>query len=467
MKFPFGTGNDSVGQPTWALDRTPPVRVMLIDDDDDEAALIRSQLARVEDVNYELDWVATYAEGLASIERHEHDAYLVDQQLGGRTGTELIGEARGTGSLAALIMMTGQRERATDMAAMSAGATDYLMKGRTDTALLDRTLRYAIAQAAALAAVARSRNQIAGLEELGGLLVDNGPEPEVMARIVDLIVERFGLPRVAIYLADGDELELAGQRGHPHALKRLSRADTMVERVARARQPVFVPSFTHDGEQAGAGRGVATELSVPLLVDGELAGLLNVASLIVAPIGEADYAAIRLVGERLAAALSLVHERASAGAKLARARRESATSQTLMDGAASVYRHSMLEPLLDVAIAAADAKGTRKPGLLLVGRNDTAADSMDRLELLARAAFADRPLVRGANGELGVLMLGVGVAVARSETRHFVDAAMAVGLDVWCGYTTATGRSTAAELSGAAELALARAQVLVAGTIVG
>jgi CheY-like chemotaxis protein/GAF domain-containing protein len=451
----------------WALDRTPSVRVLLIDDDDDDAALIRSQLSRVEDVNYELDWVATYAEGLASIERHEHDAYLVDQQLGGRTGTELVREARGTGSLAALIMMTGQRERATDMAAMSAGATDYLMKGRTDTALLDRTLRYAIAQAGALAAVARSRNQIAGLEELGGLLVDNGPEPEVMARIVDLIVDRFGLPRVAIYLADGDQLELAGQRGHPHALKRLSRADTMVERVARARQPVFVPSFTHDGEQAGAGRGVATELSVPLLVDGELAGLLNVASLIVAPIGEADYAAIRLVGERLAAALSLVHERASAGAKLARARRESATSETLIDGAASVYRHSMLEPLLDVAIAAADAKGTRKPGLLLVGRNDTAADSMDRLELLARAAFADRPLVRGANGELGVLMLGIGVAVARSETHHFVDAAMAVGLDVWCGYTTATGRSTAAELSGAAELALARAQVLVAGTIVG
>jgi CheY-like chemotaxis protein len=467
MKFPFGTGNDSVGQPTWALDRTPPVRVMLIDDDDDEAALIRSQLARVEDVNYELDWVATYAEGLASIERHEHDAYLVDQQLGEQTGTELVREARGTGSLAALIMMTGQRERATDMAAMSAGATDYLMKGRTDTALLDRTLRYAIAQAAALTAVARSRNQIAGLEELGGLLVDNGPRPEVMARIVDLIVERFALPRVAIYLADGDELALAGQRGHPYALQRLSRADTMVERVARARQPVFVPSFTHDGGQAGAGRGVATELSVPLLVDGELAGLLNVASLIVAPIGEADYAAIRLVGERLTAALSLVHERATAEVKLARARRESSTSGTLMDGEASVYRHSMLEPLLDVAIAAADSKGTRKPGLLLVGRNDTTADSMDRLELIAREAFAGRPLVHGGNGELAVLMLGIGVAVARSETRHFVDAAMAAGLDVWCGYATATGRSTAAELSGAAELSLARAQVLVAGTIVG
>ena len=166
-------------------------------------------------------------------------------------------------------------------------------------------------------------------------------------------------------------------------------------------------------------------------------------------------------------ALSLVHERATAEVKLARARRESSPSQTLIDGEAAVYRHSMLEPLLDAAIAAAGSKGTRKPGMLLVARNDTTADSMDRLELHARAAFADRPLVRGRDGELAVLMLGVGVAVARSESRQFVDAAMADALDVWCGYATSTGRSTAAELSSAAKLSLARAQVLAAGTIVG
>ena len=465
MRLPFGS-NDSVGQPTWAIDQTPPVRVLLIDDDDDEATLIRSQLARVEDVNYELDWVATYAEGLASIEHGDHDAYLVDERLGGRTGTELVREARGSGSLAALIMMTGQRDRATDMAAMSAGATDYLMKGRTDTALLDRSLRYAIAHAGALTAIARSRNQIAGLEELGELLVDNGPRPEVMARIADLISERFSLPRVAIYLADGDSLVLAAQRGHPYAIKTLSRADTMVERVAHARQPVFVPSFSHDGGQAGAGRGVATELSVPLLVGGELAGLLSVASLIVAPIGEADYAVIRLVGERLSAALDLVQERASTEARLHRARHESG-SQTLVDGEASVYRHHLLMPLLGAAIAAAGSNGTRKPGMLLVAGSDSTPDAMDRLAGHARTVFADRPLVRGPLGELAVLMLGVGIAVGRSETRRFVDAATADGLEVWCGYATSSGRSTAVELTAAASLSLSRAQALEPGTIVG
>ncbi|MEA2518065.1 MAG: hypothetical protein QOF49_145 [Chloroflexota bacterium] len=473
MRFPFGIGKDTVGQPTWAGGRTPPVRVLLIDDDDDEAALMRSQLARVADTTYELDWVATYAEGLASIEREEHDAYLVDQQLGGRSGMELVREARGNGSLAALIMWTGELERATDMAAMSAGATEYLMKGRTETALLDRTLRYAISHASAVAAVARSRDQIAGLEELAGLLTDHGPRPDVMARIVDLIVERFGLPRVSIYLADGDELLLAGQRGHPYALDRLSRADTMVERVAGARQPVFVPSFTHDGGQVDAGPGVATELSVPLLVNGELAGLLNVASLIAAPIGEADYAAVRLVGDRLSASLALVHERGAAEARLARARRASTSPQTLVDGDASVYGHALLEPLLDAAIGSAPATGFARPALLLVAADDAAPNAMDRLDGHARAVFGDRLLVRGPNSELAVLMLGTGGAVARSATRRFVDEASADGLTVWCGYATSTNRPAAAastaggELIRAAELALAQARALGPGTIVG
>lgn len=466
MKFPFGQANDSIGQPLWALERTPPVRVLLIDDDDDEAPLIRSLLSRVADVRYELDWVATYGEGLASIGRDEHDAYLVDQQLGGRLGTELVQEARDRGSLAALIMMTGQRERATDMAAMNAGATDYLMKGKTDTALLDRTLRYAISQATALAALARSRNQIAGLEELGGLLVDNGPRPDVMACIVDLIADRFGLPRVAIYLADGDELVLAGQRGHRHALQTLSRGDTMVDRVARARQPIFVPSFSHDGGQTGAGRGTATELSMPLIVDGDLAGLLNVASLLVAPIGEADVAVIRLVGERLTAALTLVHERASTKAKLGKARREILASQALTDGTSPIYRHLLLEPLLDAGLAAAGAKGSR-PGLLLLACGDRTTGAMERLERHALTIFGKRPLIRRETGELAVLMFGTDAAAARSEARRFVAVAKADHLAVWCAYAGAAGGSTAAALTAAAEVSLVRGRMLAAGTIIG
>lgn len=119
------------------------------------------------------------------------------------------------------------------IAAMDAGATDFLLKGTTDAALLDRTLRYAVTQAAMASALKRSRDQMAGLEEIGRILSEDGPTPATIGRVVDLIVDRYSLRRISVYLADGDTLHLAGQHGYEHALPSVSRFDSSVERVAR------------------------------------------------------------------------------------------------------------------------------------------------------------------------------------------------------------------------------------------
>jgi CheY-like chemotaxis protein len=462
VKLPFRTATGSVG-PIWALGTSDPVRVLLIDDDEDEAKLTRTLLAKVTDVPYELDWVPTFGEGLAAIARQDHNAYLIDHELGGRTGTELVREAREAGSLAALIMQTGQRDRTTDLAAMNAGATDFLLKGRTDAALLDRTLRYAIFQAAAVAALDHSRNQMAGLEELGQLLADNGPTPATIARIVDLIVDRFSLPRVAIYLAEGDILRLAGQRGYDHPLPIVSRSDSSVERVARARKPIFVPSLSPEL----GGSVVATELSVPLLVAGEMAGLLNVASLVATPIGEEDFAAIRLVADRLTAALEVVRERSLAQERLSYLRQQSSAPEGLVDGETSAYRRALLAPLLDVAIASTGTDASPRLGVFLVACEDTTPGAVTRLAEQVRTACGNRPLVRIAETELAVLIIATDEADAHSEAAQLVTLAKAAGLDVCCGYASLTAGWGAAELLAAAEAALAYARHLGPGTIIG
>jgi FixJ family two-component response regulator len=467
VKLPFRPAGGSTGAPMWAMGTGDPVRVLLIDDDDDEAALTRSLLTRVTDVRYELDWVPSFGEGLASIARDDHDAYLIDHQLGGRTGVELVREAREAGSLAALIMLTGQRDRTTDLAAMNAGATDFLLKGRTDSALLDRSLRYAIFQAAAVAALDRSRNQLAGLEELGQLLADNGPTPATVARIVDLIVDRFSLPRVAIYLADGETLRLAGQRGYENPLLSVSRADSSVERVARARKPIFVPSLSPELGADGAIGAVATELSVPLLVAGEMEGLLNVASSVAAPIGEEDFSAIRLVADRLTAALEVVRERDLATERLRDARQQPATPQGLLDGETSAYRRALLEPLLDVAIATSGTDAGRAFGILLVACEDSGPAAVTRLAEQTRAACPSRPLIRVAETELAVLIGATDHAVARSEASALVALAQAAELVVWCGYAALASGWGATELLAAADAALAYARRLGPGTVIG
>ena len=463
MKLPFRAPGGSVGLSIGAHG-TDPVRVMLIDDDDDEASLTRTLLGRVSDTRYELEWVPTFSEGLASIGRDEHDAYLIDHELGGRTGIELVREAREAGSLAALIMLTGQRDRTTDLAAMNAGATDFLLKGRTDAALLDRSLRYSIFQAAAVSALERSRNQMAGLEELGQLLADNGPTPAAVGRIVDLIVDRFSLPRVAIYLADGEVLRLAGQRGYEHPLASVNRADSSVERVARARKPIFVPSLS---PELAAGGEVATELSVPLLVGGEMVGLLNVASSVAAPIGEEDFSAIRLVADRLTAALEVVRERTATVERLRDARQQPSRPEGLVDPETSGYRRTLLEPLLDVAIATAGPDADRRLGILLVALDGTGPGAMARLADLAKAACPNRPIIRTRETELAVLVGSTDETGARTEAGELVALARAAGLGVWCGYAALASGWGGPELLRAAEAALAYARRLGPGTVIG
>src|SRR5512147_2676507 len=127
------------------------VRVLLVDDDEDEFILTqellsdRSYLAgQVERVGFVLDWVATFDEALAEIDKGEHDVYLVDYHLGMRDGLELVQIAISKGCRAPIILMTGQGSYEVDVEAMKAGATDYLNKGEVSAPLLERTIRYAI-----------------------------------------------------------------------------------------------------------------------------------------------------------------------------------------------------------------------------------------------------------------------------------------------------------------------------------
>jgi FixJ family two-component response regulator len=471
VKLPFEIGDHSIGLP-WASDDSQPIRVMLIDDDKDEASLTRSLLGHVKDIRYELDWVGSFEEGVDSIARDEHDAFLIDHNLGNRTGIELVRGAREAGSLAALIMLTGQRDRATDIAAMDAGATDFLMKGRTDAALLDRTLRYAITQAAMLAALDRSRNQMAGLEELGRILVEEGPTPTTIEHIVDLIVERFALHQIAIYLADGDLLRLAGQHGYGEPLTTLSRVDSSIDRVTRAGQPIFVPSMVEPGA-SGTGNVVASELSVPLLIAGELVGLMNVASFVTAPIGEEDHSAIRLVADRLTAALAVVRERTITEERLMKAQEElrGGNHPPLPDGITddqtSAYLRPFLEPLVEVAIAGARMHPERKVGLLLVAWDGDEAAAGALLASQVRLVFAHDSYVRFGERTLAVLVVATDEPSARARAGDLMAMAEKIDLDVWCGHAALASDQGARELISEAEAALALARTVGHGSIIG
>jgi diguanylate cyclase (GGDEF)-like protein len=127
------------------------LRILLVDDDEDEYILIKTLLGdhsylstEIEQVSYQLDWVSTFEEALESFQSDPHDVYLVDYQLGDKNGLELLEKAIHNGCKAPIIMLTGQGNYQVDVAAMQAGAADYLVKGNIDSQLLERSIRYAV-----------------------------------------------------------------------------------------------------------------------------------------------------------------------------------------------------------------------------------------------------------------------------------------------------------------------------------
>lgn len=136
-----------------------PIHVLLIDDDQSEFVMTESLLSRVGAGTIQLSWVSSYEEAVQALERDEHDLYLVDYMLGDRNGLELIRAAKNLGVHSPLIMLTGKGGREIDMEAMEAGAADYLVKGKLDPELMERSIRYALERSRTEAALRESERR--------------------------------------------------------------------------------------------------------------------------------------------------------------------------------------------------------------------------------------------------------------------------------------------------------------------
>ncbi|HEY6804909.1 MAG TPA: hybrid sensor histidine kinase/response regulator [Pyrinomonadaceae bacterium] len=127
------------------ITETDKVRVLLVEDDEDDYLLTRELLNEINPSGYELDWTSNYNDALEAIARDDHHVCLLDYRLGPHTGMELLVQARAKDYHAPIILLTGQQDRTLDLEAMAAGADDYLVKGELNADLLERSIRYSVA----------------------------------------------------------------------------------------------------------------------------------------------------------------------------------------------------------------------------------------------------------------------------------------------------------------------------------
>lgn len=122
-----------------------PLRLLVVDDDEVDRMRIVRMLRLAPEWQAEIDVAVDIASGVAALWGRTYDCVLLDFRLPDGEGPDLLRQLRATeGECPPVILQTVLDHEATAVAALAAGAQDYLVKGRFDSVLLRRAIRYAI-----------------------------------------------------------------------------------------------------------------------------------------------------------------------------------------------------------------------------------------------------------------------------------------------------------------------------------
>ncbi len=137
------------------------IKILLVEDNENDYVIVRdllhdiqktlSRTKRFPEIQYELHRVSTYEAGLEALQSQPLDVALVDYKLGQRSGLELLQAAQkqdfyGPSHHTTFILITGLEDPDLDVAAIEAGAVEYLYKDQLSAPLLEHVIRSAIAR---------------------------------------------------------------------------------------------------------------------------------------------------------------------------------------------------------------------------------------------------------------------------------------------------------------------------------
>lgn len=120
------------------------VKLILVEDDEDDMVLTTQLLRDIGMTRFDVKWVSDYHAALEELSANRHDVCLADYRLGEHNGVDLAKQAIAHGCRVPIILLTGQGDHEIDLAAMNAGAADFLNKGQITPPILERSIRYAI-----------------------------------------------------------------------------------------------------------------------------------------------------------------------------------------------------------------------------------------------------------------------------------------------------------------------------------
>jgi PAS domain S-box-containing protein len=121
----------------------PVLHALLVEDDDAYAAMLQADLEYSASASVKVRRARTLSDAMAALPTASFDAILLDLGLPDSSGLETLAKLqRETGEMP-IVVLTSRDDDSLAIAAVQAGAQDYLVKSSTDAQLLTRALRYA------------------------------------------------------------------------------------------------------------------------------------------------------------------------------------------------------------------------------------------------------------------------------------------------------------------------------------
>ena len=120
------------------------IKVVIVDDDYEDFLLTKELLSGVHPAQYETLWMSDFSGAMAEIKKQEADVYLIDYNLGVKTGLDILRDLKSFQFCRPMILLTGMSDREIDLAAMDEGASDFLRKNQLSAEILERSIRYSI-----------------------------------------------------------------------------------------------------------------------------------------------------------------------------------------------------------------------------------------------------------------------------------------------------------------------------------
>lgn len=121
-----------------------PIRVLLVEDHPADARLVEAMLSDAQPGSFTVTHVGLIKHALEKLTQHSYDVLLLNLSLPDGRGLGNLNKLQALAPELPTIVLSNTHDEKLALQAVKAGAQDYLVKGRGDTRLLVRAIRYAI-----------------------------------------------------------------------------------------------------------------------------------------------------------------------------------------------------------------------------------------------------------------------------------------------------------------------------------